>query len=157
MAGPREIWLSPLGQYLSGAQVRKIVYPVARRIGARVVAVHEPGVTPNFFAVTLDESLHPGDVRRLYLLYSRDYDAWAVVLPRDPRAEPEDGCFHLHAPIFFDHEGLAAAMTELHGIALWPSHDLSMPVPFDFPQRALNDVAHWQPERVGDALFNWWD
>lgn len=157
MTALREVRLSPRGQHLSAAQVRQIVYPVARRIGARVVAVHEPKIRPNFFAVVLDEPLHPGDIRRLYLLYSIDYDAWAVVLPRDPSAEPLEGCSQLHAPLFFDHEGLAEAMADSHGIAVWPSYDLSMPVPDGFPERLPNDVAFWRPRRLGDALFNGWD
>ncbi|UHQ24314.1 hypothetical protein LVB77_06360 [Lysobacter sp. 5GHs7-4] len=157
MADAREIVLTPFGQRLSLADVRRIAYPVAQHIGARIVEMIGPGVTPNFHGVMLDEPLRWGETQRVYLLHSDDYDAWAVVAPADPRCEPEDGWFHLHYPRFLDHEGIAAAMADFHGIALWSSYELSMAVPPDFPQRAPNDLAHWQPPRLGDALFNWWD
>lgn len=76
----------------------------------------------------------------------------------DPGIEwPPLGWTHLYEPEFLDHEGLIAAMADFHGIEMWSSYDLSMAVPGDFPQRSPNDVAYWQPRRLGDALFNWWD
>ena len=153
----REIQLSPLGQRLSLAEIRRVVYPVARQIDAHIVAIQEPRVTPNFHAVALDESQSLGETQRIYLLHSDDYDAWAVVLPRDGQREPEAGRFHLHKPQFLDHDGIMAAMADLHGIAVWSSYDLSMPVPADFPERVRGDLAYWRPDRLGDALFNWWD
>ncbi|MET4730784.1 hypothetical protein ABIE09_004604 [Lysobacter enzymogenes] len=153
----REIQLIPLGQCLPLAEIRRIAYSVARHIGARVVAVLEPSVTPNFHAVTLDESTFRDEVRRIYLLYSGDYDAWAVVLPREPILEPNDDGSHLYEPRFLDHDGIAVAMADLHGITVWSADDLSMPAPADLPLRVPGDMAYWQPKRLGDALFNWWD
>lgn len=105
----------------------------------------------------LDEPLRWGETRRIYLLYSIDYDAWAVAIPRDPQREPGVSWCHLHEPQFLDHEGIIAAMADFHGIAVWNSYDLSMPVPADLPLRVPGDMSYWQPERLGDALFNWWD
>lgn len=153
----REIKLVPSGQRLSLADIRRIVHPVAQHIGARVVAIREPGITPNFYAVMLDEPQLWEKSRQIYLLHSDDYGAWAVVVPQDPQREPAYNWFHLHYPQFLDHEGIAQAMADFHGIAVWSSYDLSMAVPSDFPQRAPNDIAYWQPPRLGDAMFNWWD
>ncbi|ALN87292.1 hypothetical protein IEQ11_18530 [Lysobacter capsici] len=160
----REIRLSPLGQHLSLAEIRGIVHPVAQRIGARILTIDEPDAARNFVAVMLDEPQPWATPRRIYLLYSLDYDAWAAVMPRefrhaaDPGIEwPPLGWTHLYEPEFLDHEGIIAAMADFHGIEMWSSYDLSMAVPGDFPQRSPNDVAYWQPRRLGDALFNWWD
>lgn len=160
----REIRLSPLGQHLSLAEIRGIVHPVAQHIGARILTIDEPGAARNFLAVMLEEPQPWATSRRIYLLYSYDFDAWAVVMPGEfgqapnPDIEwPPRGWTHLHEPQFLDHEGIIAAMADFNGIEVWSSYDLSMAVPMDFPQRAPNDVAHWQPQRLGDALFNWWD
>lgn len=154
----REIRLAALGAHLPPAQVRGIAWSVARAVGATVASVYEPGATPNFHAAVLHEPQPWGTFRRLYLLYSRDYDAWALAMPRDPESGPPPlGWTHLYEPYFLDHEGIIAAMQDFHGIALWSAYDLSLPVPQDVPQRAPNDVAYWRPQRIGDALFNWWD
>lgn len=164
----REIRLSPLGQHLSLAEIRGIVHPVARHIGARILTIDEPGAARNFLAVMLEEPQPWGTSRRIYLLYSFDHDAWAVVAPsRLGHAHEHEherahgalplGWTHLYEPEFLDHEGLIAAMADFHGIELWSSYDLTRPVPEDFPARVPGDLSYWRPERIGDALFNWWD
>lgn len=157
MEQSREIRLIPFGQRLPPAEIRRIAFPLARRIGARVVAINEPGVTPNFHAVVLDESQFGSQTPPAYLLYAGEYDAWAVASPREGQSEPRDGEFHLYRPRFLDHDAIMAAMAELHGIQLWTSYELSMPVPADFPEPVRGDLNYWRPDRLGDALFNWWD
>ncbi|KRB06211.1 hypothetical protein [Lysobacter sp. Root690] len=160
----REIRLSPLGQHLSLAQIRGIVHSVAQRIGVRILTVDEPDTARSFVAVMLEEPQSWGTSRRIYLLYSFDHDAWAVATPSrlgsaQERAHgaPPLGWTHLYEPEFLDHEGLTTAMTDFHGIKLWSSHDLTRPVPEDFPARVPGDLGYWRPQRLGDALFNWWD
>ena len=139
------------------AEFRRIVYPVARHIDARIVAMQEAGATPNFHVALLDAPERLGEPGRVCLLYSTDYDAWAAALPARMQGEPDVDGSQLYEPRYLDHEGMMTAMAELHGIALWTSYELAQPVPADFPQRVRGDLAYWRPQRLGDALFNGWD
>ncbi|QWP78835.1 hypothetical protein J5226_10770 [Lysobacter sp. K5869] len=158
----REARLSALGEERSPAEVRRVVHDVVRRIGARLPAMLEPGVTPNFHAAMIQEPARRGAVSPIYLLHSRDYDAWAVAVPQ-PRFAPAagdalpSGWMHLHQARFLDHDGVFAALAELHGIEAWSSYDLEQPVPAGIALRASGDMAYWEPRRLGDVLFNWWD
>jgi hypothetical protein len=153
----REARLASLGQWSSLADIGRIVYPLARHIGASVVAIHAPEATPNFHVAVLDQAGPEGEIQRVFLLHSEDYDAWAVALPWGRQNESDGGRPELHELRFLDHDGIAAAMADVHGISIWSSYDLSTPLPADFQARVPSDLAYWKPQRLGDALFNWWD
>lgn len=121
--------------------LKRVAYELARHINARVVAIHEPRVTPNFITAGLD----PGD-RSLYLLCSHAGD-WALC-----REVSLDGC-RLE---FEDSPTIAQVLERNFGIRLHPKASLLGPF-VKAPWMCDADTSYWRPRTLGEALFNWWD
>lgn len=125
-------------------QFKKIAHEVAQSAGARVVALHEPGVTPNFFAAELAFS-HPKKV--IFLLCSRDDDSWAISDFFEP---------HVCKLHFTDCEIIKDFLERIAGIVLLSSANLSDPFS-PRPHMSASDIKYWKPSSLGEGLFNWWD
>ena len=126
---------------MDGSDFKRVVYDVARQLGARVVSIHEPNVTPNF--VTAE--LAVGE-RHVYLLRSHAGD-WALCSEVD-----FSGCRLL----FDDNPSITDILESHHSIRVRSKADLLGP----FVKHlgiSDHDIRYWRPQTVGDALFNWWD
>jgi hypothetical protein len=125
----------------NAARFKQIVHAIARHVGALLNAVHEPSITPNFFAadMTLRE-------QQITLLCSRN-GMWACT-----QTQGRSGA----SLRFVDCPALAAALREQFGI------DPLAAVELDGPFRALPgmsgaDIQYWRPQTLGEGVFNWWD
>ncbi len=120
---------------------RRIVHAAARQIGARVVDIIEPGVTPNFIAARINVGAQP-----CYVLCSHAGD-WAFAKAIEPALAPLQ---------FIDCPAFAEALQSLFGLLPLTRAELQAP----FTGRlglSDSDVRYWKPGTQGEALFNWWD
>lgn len=123
------------------AAFRKIVYAAARQAGGRVIAIIEPGVTPNFIAARIGIG-----TQCCHVLCSHAGD-WAFAENIEPALAPLP---------FIDCPAFAAAMQLLFGLV--PLSRARLQEPFSGrPGLSDSDVRYWQPGTQGEALFNWWD
>ncbi len=122
-------------------QFKKMVDSIASNSQTTVVALHEPGVTPNFFAAEL--LLRPQKTT-LFLLCSRE-QFWAL----SEVVDSSGLCFVDHAP-------LTNATQLIPGLGLLTASELNGS--FSPRQHMLpSDIKYWKPQTLGEALFNWWD
>jgi hypothetical protein len=121
---------------------KEIVHHVAQTSRARIVAVHEASITPNFFAAELFAQDAGNSV---FLLCSLD-DYWAISSIFEP-----SGC-ELE---FIDVPKISEALQYLFGLPTLLARDLTAPV--DVKSSPSSDVNYWIPETEGQRLFNWWD
>lgn len=119
----------------------KVVHAVVRQAGGRVIAIIEPGVTPNFIAARIEIG-----VQSCHVLCSHA-DDWAFAEAIAPPLAPLQ---------FIDCPAFAGAMQSLFGLV--PLTRAALLAPFTGrPGLSDSDVRYWQPATQGDALFNWWD
>ncbi len=123
------------------AAFKKLVHAAARQAGGRVVAIIEPGVTPNFSAARVE--IGPA---HCCILCSHAND-WAFAEAIEPALVPLR---------FIDCPALADAMQSLFGLT--PFTQAALQAPFNaWPGLSEHDLRYWKPRTLGDALFNWWD
>lgn len=120
---------------------KMIVYEVARQIGARVVAVHLPAVTPNFMAAEVQSA-----TTHFYVIRS-DADNWAFSRFFEPNTCRLE---------FVDVPTAAGVLQKMLGKHPLPAANLA--APFEgWPDLSEADIKYWKPSTLGEALFNWWD
>ncbi len=125
-------------------------HEAARRAGGRVVSITAPnagGVCHNFAVGTL---ALPGGAVAVVLNAHHPVVAFA-----DP---PAEGDTRLR---FQDSPELAAAFASFGGYRVMSAAELEQP-PTAEALRELSEaerkqVAYWEPRRIGDVAFNWWD
>ncbi|MCC7053225.1 MAG: hypothetical protein IT355_08135 [Gemmatimonadaceae bacterium] len=122
-------------------RLRSILFSAAREVGGRVTDIVEPGVTPNFVAVRLELP-----VGHCWVLRSHAGDvAFAAAI--EPALAPLR---------FVDCPALADALERVGG--LQPLGVVRLEEPFAGQAVIADaDLRIWKPQRLGDALFNWWD
>jgi len=121
---------------------KKIVHSTAQQIAAKVVELHKPDVTPNFYAAEIALP-HAGTV---YLLCSIG-GHWAF-----SSRYKSDEC----SLDFVDCPSLADVLEGTFGITPMLKADLLG----DFRKQPFNseaDVRYWKPKTLGEGVFNWWD
>ncbi|TWP47918.1 hypothetical protein FKR81_30025 [Lentzea tibetensis] len=112
---------------------RALCHDAARRAGATVTYYTEPGVTPNFHRVDTGASIAVvcHELLPLVALMSEqtfvDDPKWTFDAP-----------FQLLSKEVLDTPVSAADLSELHEVE-------------------LKQIANWQPETIGQLIFNWWD
>lgn len=118
-----------------------IVYELARQLGAAVLAIHRPSITPNFWAAELQRN-----GARFYVLCS-DEGNWAFsrfFAPRECRLE------------FEDIPDAAELLQQLFGKTPLSKAELDAPLQTQ-PSTRARDLRYWKPATQGELLFNWWD
>jgi hypothetical protein len=126
---------------LKSEYFKTIVHEVARHIGARVVAVYFPNVTPNFWAAELQQG-----ATCFYVLCSNS-DSWAFSRFFEP---------HICRLEFDDVPEAADILRRMFGKEPMSKSDLETPFQGQ-PGLSEDDIKYWKPSTRGDALFNWWD
>lgn len=127
-------------------EFKAVVHALCRLVGARVIAVTERSVTPNFHQAVLQWRQ-----RDVAILCNS-------TLPLLAFAEPPVACGEL---IFCDHPELCSALASLGGYETFPAAELERSVsPTDLSHLDAVEREHasyWMPQRIGDLVFNWWD
>ncbi len=118
---------------------KHLIYTLSWQLGAKVISIHPPEVTPNFIAAHLQ--LNTQD---FYILCSENND-WAFSQQLLP--------FTLQ---FIDIPLLANALHYLAHISVYSNHQLYAPF-IAQSWMSKHDISYWKPKTLGDALFNWWD
>lgn len=118
---------------------KHLIYTLSWQLGAKVISIHPPEVTPNFIAAHLQ--LNTQD---FYILCSESND-WAFSQQLQP--------FKLQ---FIDIPLLANALHHLAHISVYSTHQLYAPFTAQ-SWMSKHDISYWKPQTLGDALFNWWD
>jgi hypothetical protein len=126
---------------MSPVPFKQIVYSVSQSVQAEVLSIHEPSVTPNFFAAELVLS---GE--KIYLLCSIS-GLWAF----SARFNPADCQLR-----FIDSQKLAAALSDLFGIVPISAEALNGPMKI-LPEMSEADLRYWKPKSFGEGVFHWWD
>lgn len=130
---------------------RRVCYEAARRTGGDLTEFRISGhVTPNF---------HQGIVayadRTVAVVCVRDAPLLAIAVPRVIEFTParESG------PLtFLDLPDLAAALTDAAGFRLLTAAELNGPIDtVKWPRISRTDMRYWQPQTLGEGLFNYWD
>lgn len=129
---------------------RRACYEAARRTGGELTEFricNEP--TPNF---------HQGIIaykdRSIAAVCVRDTPLLAVAVPRIIELAPERESSPL---TFLEHRELAAALAQAPGFRLLTAEALNGPVDLaNWPQISRHDLRYWQPQTLGECLFNYW-
>jgi len=120
---------------------KAIMYEIALAVNGRMISIHTPSITRNFFAAELSFN-----GTTLFVLCSTN-ELWAFSEKMNP-SECELA--------FVDSQILSAALSNLFGFTPLSTDELNSP----FKKRADvsdADIKYWKPKSLGDAVFNWWD
>ena len=118
---------------------QQTIYRLSQYVGADVMEIHLPEVTPNFIAASLNIKQ-----QTVYILCSDNQD-WAFSQQLQP--------FKLQ---FIDHPLLANALHHLANIQVYCTSQLNAPFVAQ-SWMSKHDINYWKPQTLGEALFNWWD
>lgn len=119
---------------------KRVVYDVARHIGARVAGIEEPRYYCNFIYGALDL----GD-RTVFLLQSAAGD-WSLCSDVPTYASLKFG----------EVPSITNVLAGYHGIQIHSKAALLGPV-VKRADMSDYDLNYWRPKTMGEALFNWWD
>jgi hypothetical protein len=126
-------------------EFKKAVFTAAQAAGASVVAITEAGVTPSFHQA--DILLHG---RELSVICNRTFPIVAVV-QRPIEMSGVQPC---------DVPELAETISPF-GFEVAPTSELTRPLDAgDFELLSKSDrqqAQYWEPLRVSDVVFHWWD
>ncbi|MCA2212587.1 hypothetical protein [Jidongwangia harbinensis] len=130
---------------------RRACYEAARRSGGELTEFRiSDKPTPNFHQAII---AYPG--RDVAAVSVRDTPLLALAVPRiiDPTpARKADPLTFVNVP------DLAAVLTLAPGFRLLATTELDGPVDVaEWPQINRHDMRYWQPQTLGEALFNYWD
>jgi hypothetical protein len=130
---------------------RRVCHEAARQTGFEVAEFRiSNGPTPNFHQAIL-----AGPGRTVAVVCVRDTALLALAVPRLIEFEPTREAGPL---TFVDVPELAAALAEAPEFRLLSAVELNGPVDTTrWPQISQRDLNHWQPDSLGEALFNYWD
>jgi hypothetical protein len=130
---------------------RRVCHEAARRTGGEVTwfrISNEP--TPNFHQAIV---VYPG--RTVAVVRVRDTPLLAVAVPRVIAFAPARESSPL---TFVDLPDLAAALAESPEFRLLTVADLEGAIDMaSWPWISRDDLRHWQPNSLGEAIFNYWD
>ncbi len=129
------------GSNMGLEEFKKIVFAATHHIGGRVIKLHGPSVTPNFFAA---EIWFQGAV--IFLLCSNRHD-WALSKTFDP--------FDCSLG-FVEQTMLSDALVDWFGIKVLSPVFLKSPYTMQAGHSEA-DIQYWKPGTMGEGLFNWWD
>jgi hypothetical protein len=119
----------------------------ARTTGGAVTLVIPAGQTPNFHTVEISHASQRVAVLR--------HAALPLATFTEPRAEADTTLR------FIDHPDLAAAITDVSDLQILTAAQLNAPLSRadldDLSPAECSQIAHWQPNSIGDLLFNFWD
>jgi hypothetical protein len=119
----------------------------ARAIGGVVTRVTPAGPTPNFHTIEISHGKQRVAVLR--------HAALSLAAFTDPRGQGD------MTLTFVDHSDLAAAITDVFNIQFLTAGQLNAPLSRadldDLSPAEHKQIAYWQPNTVGDVLFNFWD
>ncbi len=118
---------------------KQTIYALSQRLGAQIIHIHLPEVTPNFIAASLNIKQ-----QTVYILCSDNQD-WAFSQQLQP--------FKLQ---FIDHPLLANMLHNLANIQVYCTSQLNAPFVAQ-SWMSKHDINYWKPQTLGEALFNWWD
>lgn len=118
---------------------QQTIYRLSQYVGADVMEIHLPEVTPNFIAASLNIKQ-----QTVYILCSDNQD-WAFSQQLQP--------FKLQ---FIDHPLLANMLHNLANIQVYCTSQLNAPFVAQ-SWMSKHDINYWKPQTLGEALFNWWD
>lgn len=118
---------------------QQTIYRLSQYVGADVMEIHLPEVTPNFMSASLKIKQ-----QTVYVLCSDNQD-WAFSQQLQP--------FKLQ---FIDHPLLANALHNLANIQVYCTSQLNAPFVAQ-SWMSKHDINYWKPQTLGEALFNWWD
>ncbi|MCM4085136.1 hypothetical protein [Paractinoplanes hotanensis] len=130
---------------------RRGCYEAARQTGGELTDFqvgNEP--TPSFHQAIITYS-----DRNVAVVCVRDAPLMALAEPHVLEFLPARTAGSL---TFVDLPELAAALTEVPGFRLLSVAELGEPVDAArCPQISQHDLRYWQPQTLGEALFNYWD
>lgn len=118
---------------------QQTIYRLSQYVGADVMEIHLPEVTPNFMSASLKIKQ-----QTVYVLCSDNQD-WAFSQQLQP--------FKLQ---FIDHPLLANMLHNLANIQVYCTSQLNAPFVAQ-SWMSKHDINYWKPQTLGEALFNWWD
>jgi hypothetical protein len=123
-------------------------YHAARQTGGSVSETATPGVTPNFYTITVEYPGHAVAVLKHRLL--------PLLAIAEPRPAGDSG------PItFIDQPDLATAIADTSGLEVLAQEQLGTPVSradlTGLDPDEHQQINYWKPATVGELLFNFWD
>jgi len=123
---------------VNASSFKKAIYEVCQSLNAKVLAIYEPEITPNFYSAEIQ-----WESGILFIICSRD-DDWAISKK-----------FQTNVPQleFIDVPEFVEPFRKLLGISVHSRTSLMAP----HYNRETTDEKYWQPATLGEALFNWWD
>jgi len=124
-------------------QFKRICYAVSVQLGLEIVRFYDQKTTPNF---QVCEVRYRQGQARIFILCSINGD-WSL----SERYKPNEARL-----VFCDDTKIANILKTDYGIRVRDQRTLLAPFSeSDYPND--KDVQYWQPETVGEFLFNWWD
>jgi len=130
---------------------RRACQEAARRTGGDLTRFRisdEP--TPNFHQAIIAYA-----DRTVAVVCVRDAPLLAIAGPRVIEFTPTRESGPL---IFLDLPDLTAALTDAPGFRLLTTAELNGPIDMvTWPRISRTDVRYWQPQTLGECLFNYWD
>lgn len=130
---------------------RRACYEAARRTGGELTEFRIGDVlTPNF---------HQGIIaytdRAVAIVGIRDAPLLAIAVPRIIEFTPSSESGPL---TFVDCPDLAEALADAAGFRLLTATELNGPIDMaEWPRISRPDLRYWQPQTLGQCLFNYWD
>lgn len=134
---------------MDSATFTRIARAVASANKYRLGDIDEPGVTPNFWCAEYTCRINYQDAK-CYLLCSYD-ERWAVCSTVDSG--------HPH---FEDCAEIAATLKSFYGIDVGAKAEMDAEFELTVEISMLSGfgvsaLKYWNPQTMGEALFNWWD
>lgn len=129
---------------------RRVCFEAALRTGGKVIEFRlSAGVTPNF---------HKGVIayvdRTAAVVWSRGTPLLALATPRVIDTPGRE----LGPLTFLDHPDLATVLAETTEFHVLSATQLNGPIDEATRSRiSPHDLRYWQPQTLGECLFNYWD
>ena len=122
-------------------EFKRVVFACAKYTASKVDEIHQPGVTPNFFAAELVFE------NNKYFLLCTYNNEWAI-----SENFEKLGC----ELVFAEVSVISEALNFLFKIQTLAPEFLKSRY-LNRENHNLQDINYWQPNTMGDGIFNWWD
>jgi hypothetical protein len=111
-------------------------------LNSTVLQIREAGITPNFHAAEIT--------------WFNDTSVIIVCSTSGNWALAERITDSSNTLSFIDSKELSSALSRIHNIRVWTAQELNAAFA---PRNDISehDVKYWEPETIGEGLFNWWD